>query len=184
MLCKQYFNSTRLFKLYSGLIRPYLEYCFRIWSTSPLTFLLDMVESKAIHLIGDPSLTSTLGLLSLHPKVASLSLFTAITLVTALTNLLPVIHLQWLSHVPHIRSRLPIIVVRNFPMQELIGSVIVSLLVLPACGTLSHLLYFQLPSALFLSKRRFIISLGQAGIFFKLLCLFIDILAICFITCH
>ena len=39
----------------------------------PYTSLLDRVESKAIRLIGDPSLTSTLDPLSLRHKVASLS---------------------------------------------------------------------------------------------------------------
>ena len=41
-----YFNSTQLFKLYTGFIHPY-------------TSLLDSVESKAIRWISDPSLTST-----------------------------------------------------------------------------------------------------------------------------
>ena len=41
----------------------------------PYTSLLDRVESKAIHLIGGPSLTLTLDPLSLRRKVASLSLF-------------------------------------------------------------------------------------------------------------
>ena len=53
---------------------PALEYC-SIWGSSPYTSLLDRVESKAIRLIGDPSLTSTLEPLSLCRKVASLSLF-------------------------------------------------------------------------------------------------------------
>ena len=70
---KQYFNSAQLFKLYTGFIRPCLEYCSHIWGSSPS--LLDGVESKAIHLIGDPSLTSTLDPPSLRRKVASLSLF-------------------------------------------------------------------------------------------------------------
>ena len=73
--CKQYFNSAQLFKLYTGFIHPYLEYCSHIWGSSPYTSLLDRVESKAIRLIGDPSLTSTLDPLSLRRKVASLSLF-------------------------------------------------------------------------------------------------------------
>ena len=73
--CKQYFNSTQLFKLYKGFIRPCLEYCSHIWGSSPYTSLLDRIESKAIRLIGDPSLTSTLDPLSLRRKVASLSLF-------------------------------------------------------------------------------------------------------------
>ena len=71
--CKQYFNSAQLFKLYTGFIRPCLEYCSHIWGSSPYTSLLDRVESKAIRLISDPSLTSTLDPLSLRRKVASLS---------------------------------------------------------------------------------------------------------------
>ena len=73
--CKQYFNSDQLFKLYTGFIRPCLEYCSHICGSSPYTSLLDRIESKAIRLIGDPSLTSTLDPLSLRRKVASLSLF-------------------------------------------------------------------------------------------------------------
>ena len=73
--CKQCFNSAQLLKLYTGFIRPCLEYCSHIWGYSPYTSLLDRVESKAIRLIGDPSLTSTLDFLSLRHKVASLSLF-------------------------------------------------------------------------------------------------------------
>ena len=73
--CKQYYNSDQLFKLYTSFICPCLEYCSHIWGTSPSTSLVDRVESKAIRLIGDPSLTSTLDPLPLHRKVASLSLF-------------------------------------------------------------------------------------------------------------
>ena len=47
----------------------------RILAYTPYTYLLDRVESKAIRLISDPSLTSTLDPLSLRCKVASLSLF-------------------------------------------------------------------------------------------------------------
>ena len=72
--CKQYFNSAQLFKLYTGFIRPCLKYCSHIWGSSPYTSLLDRVESKAISLIGDPSLTLTLDPLSLRCKVVSLSL--------------------------------------------------------------------------------------------------------------
>ena len=73
--CKQYFNAAQLFKLYTGFIRPCLEYCSHIWGSSLYTSLLDRVESKAIRLIGDPSLISTLDPLSLRCKVASLFLF-------------------------------------------------------------------------------------------------------------
>ena len=69
------FNSAQLLKLHADFIHPCLEYCSHIWGSSPYTSLLDKVESKAIHLIGDPSLTLTLDPLSLRRKVASLSLF-------------------------------------------------------------------------------------------------------------
>ena len=72
--CKQYFNSAQLFRLYTGFFRPCLEYCSHIWGSSSCTSLLDRVESKAIRLIGDPSLTSTLDPLSCRRKVAFLSL--------------------------------------------------------------------------------------------------------------
>ena len=72
--CKHYINSAPLLKLYTGFIRPCLEYFSHIWGSSH-TSLLNRVESKAICLIGDHSLTSTLDPLSLCRKVASLSLF-------------------------------------------------------------------------------------------------------------
>ena len=72
----------------------------------------------------------------------------------------PVFHLQWLGHVPYGRHHLPTTIVWNSPMQELIGSVMVSSLLLPAFGTLSLLLFFQLPSAFLPSKGRSITTLG------------------------
>ena len=66
-----------------------------------------------------------------------------------------VFHLQWLGNVPHGRHHLPTTIVWNSPMQELIGSVMVSSLLLPAFGTLSLLLYFWHPS-----KGRSITTLG------------------------
>ena len=48
----------------------------------------------------------------------------------------------------------------NSPMQELIGSVMVSSLLLPVFGTLSLLLYFRLPSTFLPSKGRSITTLG------------------------
>ena len=73
--CRKFFSSIQLFKLYVGLIRPCLEYCSHVWGYSPSVSLLDRVESKAIRLINDHSLTSSLDPLSLRRKVASLSLF-------------------------------------------------------------------------------------------------------------
>merc|ERR1712002_1358977 len=72
--CRAYFSSQHLLQLYVGLIYPCMEYCSHIWGGSPAVSLLDRVESKAICLINDPSLTSSLDSLSLRRKVASLSL--------------------------------------------------------------------------------------------------------------
>ena len=85
---------------------------------------------------------------------------TAIILVSALKNWLPVFHLQWLGHVPHGRHHLPTTIVWNSPVQKLIGSEMVSSFLLPAFGTLSLLLYFQLPSIFLPSKGRSITTLG------------------------
>ena len=60
----------------------------------------------------------------------------------------------------------------NSPMRELIGSVMVSSPLLPAFGTLSHLLYFRLPSIFLPSKGRSITTLGtdqMAWFFFIIL---------------
>ena len=65
-------------------------------------------------------------------------------------------------------------------MQELIGSVMVSSLLLPVLGTLSLLLYFQLPSTFLPSKGRSITTLGTRWHDFFLLP-FLDILFIRFI---
>ena len=85
---------------------------------------------------------------------------TAITLVTVLMNWPPVFHLQWLGHDPHVRQHLPTTIVWNSPMRELIGSVMVSSLLLPTFGTLSLPLYFRLPSTFLPSKGRSITTLG------------------------
>ena len=158
--CKLYFNFAQLFKIVYCFLYPCLKYCFHIWGSSPYTFLLNMIESKAIFLIGDPSLTSTLDTLSLRRKVASLSLFYCYTLVTALMSWPPVFQLQLLCHVPHERHHLPTANVWNSPMQELFGSAMVPPLLLPAFGTLSLLLYFWLPSTFFPSKGKSITTLG------------------------
>ena len=154
--CKQYFNAAQLFKLYTGFIRPCLEYCSHIWGSSPYTSLLDRIESKAIRLIGDPSLTLCLfGARWLHYLFSTLLLW-----VTVRMNWSPVFHLQWLGHIPHVRQYLPTTSVWNSPMRELIGSVMVSSLLLPTFGTLSLPLYFRLPSTFLPSKGRSITTLG------------------------
>ena len=72
-------NSILILLNYSNCILVLFVPAWNIALTSgvlPLiASLLDRVESKAIRLISDPSLTSTLDPLSLRRKVASLSLF-------------------------------------------------------------------------------------------------------------
>ena len=89
-------------KLYTGFIRPCLEFCSQFWGSSPYTSLLDRIASKAFCLIAD-LLTSTLDPLSLRCKVASLFLFCRYYFG----------HLQWLGHVPHGRHHLPTTIVWN-----------------------------------------------------------------------
>ena len=83
----------------------------------------------------------------------------AITLVTALMTWLPVFHLQWLGHIPQVRYHLPTSIGWNSPIKELIGPVLISSLLLPACGALSHLMFFQLPSTFLPSLGRSITTL-------------------------
>ena len=63
-------NYSNCILVYSSLLGILLSYL----GFFPYTSRLDRIESKAIRLIGDPSLTSTLDPLSLRCKVASLSL--------------------------------------------------------------------------------------------------------------
>ena len=158
--CKQYLNAAQLIKLYTGFIRPCLEYCSHIWGSSAYTSSLDKIESKAIRLIGDPSLTSTLDPLSLRRKVASLSLFYRYYFGHCSDELATCIPPPMLGHFPHVRHHLPTTIVWNSSMQELIGSVMVSSLLLPTFGTLSLPLYFRLPSTFLPSKGRSITTLG------------------------
>ena len=73
--CRNFFSSAELLQLYVGLIRPCVEYCSHVWGGSPYTRLLDRVEAKALRLVGDVRLTSSLDSLSLRCSVASLTIF-------------------------------------------------------------------------------------------------------------
>ena len=73
--CKNHFTPKQLLKLYVTMIRPSLEYCSHIWGSSTHSSLLDRVESKALRLINDSTITSSLDSLSLRRKVSALSLF-------------------------------------------------------------------------------------------------------------
>ena len=72
-----YFTSEQLLLLYKAQIRPTLEYCCHVWGGAPAMYLnlLDRIQRKAIRLIGDSSLTSSLQSLGLRRNVACLSLF-------------------------------------------------------------------------------------------------------------
>ena len=92
------------------------------------------VESKTVCLIAKPSLTSTL-------------FFIAITLVTVLMKWLPLFHLLWLGHIQRVRCHLPTTIVWNFPVQELIGSVMLRFFYSTSyLQTFFHFLFLQLSS--------------------------------------
>nr|CAH7768082.1 unnamed protein product [Callosobruchus chinensis] len=56
---RKYFSPSNLLTLYKAQIRPSLEYCSHIWGAAAPTTLaiLDVVQRRAIRLIGDPDLT-------------------------------------------------------------------------------------------------------------------------------
>ena len=144
--CKQYFNAAQLFKLYTGFIRPCLEYCSHIWGSSLILLLLIGLNQRLSAWLVIPPWPRLLTLCLFGARWLHSLFSTAITLVTVLMNWPPVFHLQWLGHVPHVRQHLPTTIVWNSPMRELIDSVMVSPLLLPTFGTLSLPLYFRLPS--------------------------------------
>ena len=137
------------------------------WNTALISGVLPLI---ILFLIGLNQRLSAWLVIPPWPRFLTLCLFgarwlhylssTAITLVTALMNWPPVFHLQWLGHVPHVRKHLPIAVVWNSSMRKLIGSVMVSSLLLPTFGTLSLPLYFRLPSTFLPSKGGSITTLG------------------------
>ena len=72
-----YFSPSQLLTVYKSQIRPSLEYCSHVWGGAPKSslHLLDRVQSKAIRLINNPNLTSSLQSLSHRRLVADLSIF-------------------------------------------------------------------------------------------------------------
>ena len=72
-----FFSPSQLLTIYKSQIRPSLEYCSHVWGGAPRSslHLLDNVQSKAIRLINNPSLTKCLQSLSHRRLVADLSIF-------------------------------------------------------------------------------------------------------------
>ena len=72
-----YFSPSQLLAIYKSQIRPSLEYCSHVWGGAPKSslYLIDRVESKAIHLIKNPNLTNSLQSLSHCHRVTDLSIF-------------------------------------------------------------------------------------------------------------
>ena len=127
----------------------------------PLYFyLLDRIESKAICLIGDPCLTSTLDPLSLRRKVASVSLFYRYYFGHCSDELAACIP----PPMARPRSTRQATFAHNYCV-ELSNARINRFsdgffLLLPTFGTLSLSLYFRLPSTFLPSKGRSITILG------------------------
>lgn len=74
---RHYFNSSQLMTLYKAQVRPSMEYCCHIWGGAPASVLhiLDRIQNKAIRLINEESLTTSLQSLSHRRTVSSLCLF-------------------------------------------------------------------------------------------------------------
>ena len=72
-----FFSPSQLLTIYKSQIPPSLEYCSHVWGGAPRTslHLLDKVQSKAIRLIDNPSLTKSLKSLSHRRLVADMSIF-------------------------------------------------------------------------------------------------------------
>nr|CAH7750608.1 unnamed protein product [Callosobruchus chinensis] len=73
---RKYFSPPNLLALYKAQIRSGLKYRTHIWGAAATTTLstLDIVQRKAIRLIGDPALTCHLQPLSHRRAVGDLSL--------------------------------------------------------------------------------------------------------------
>ena len=71
-----FFSSSHLLTIYKSQIRP-LEYCFYAWAGAPKStrYLINRVQSKAVCLINNPSLTKSLQPLSHRHLVGDLSSF-------------------------------------------------------------------------------------------------------------
>ena len=71
-----FFSLSHLLTTYKFQTRPTLEYCSHAWGGAPTSslHLLDKVQSKAVRLINNPSLTKSLQSLSHRLLVADLSI--------------------------------------------------------------------------------------------------------------
>ena len=72
-----FFSPSQLLTIYKSQIRPSLEYSSHVWGGAPRSslHLLDRVQSKAIRLINNQSLTKSLQSLSRRRLAADLSIF-------------------------------------------------------------------------------------------------------------
>jgi hypothetical protein len=75
--CKPYFSSADLLKIYKAYIRPKMENNSTIWAGACQSTLkyLDSVQKRAIRLINDESITSSLAPLGHRRNIGALSLF-------------------------------------------------------------------------------------------------------------
>jgi hypothetical protein len=75
--CKIYFSSADLLKIYKAYIRPKMENNSSIWAGACPTSLkfLDSVQKRAIRLINDETITSSLAPLGHRRNIGALSLF-------------------------------------------------------------------------------------------------------------
>lgn len=75
--CKRFFTPPDLLNIYTTYIRPKMEFNSHIWSGAPASTLelLDRVQKRALKLIGDSSVSSTVVSLEHRRNVGCVSLF-------------------------------------------------------------------------------------------------------------
>nr|CAH7735185.1 unnamed protein product [Callosobruchus chinensis] len=82
---RKYFSPSNLLMLYKAQIRPSMEYWSHIWGAAALTtlYILDVVQRRAIRLIGGPALTCHPQQLSHRRALTLLQVFKRILLLRA-----------------------------------------------------------------------------------------------------
>ena len=70
--CKSFFTPYQLLHIYKSYIRPCMEYCSQVWgaASDSILALLDSIQKRAIKIIGDKKITSSLDSLG-HRRVVN-----------------------------------------------------------------------------------------------------------------
>lgn len=143
-----------MISIYKSLVRPCLEYASHVLGGSTHTALLNRVESKAIRLINSSPLTD-FNLLKSAAMLLPLLSFIAISMLTALFNLLNACLHPTRGLAAHEFIPVPITMLTDFLLQELTSIFSISCFSLVNSGTAFLRLYFLLSSKQTLSREEY-----------------------------